>query len=208
MRKYSAETFFGPIPIPAKSTQYLPALWTSLNSRYPPVVHGLGNPDLLAQPLLALFCARQCPARLLVKAQDWARSVRDQGAAIISGFHTPVEKECFRVLLKGSCNLVICPARALPKRVPGDWRGPIEKGRLLVLSFFPERQARPTAAMALERSRLLSALAAEVLILHAPMSSKTFALGKDALTSGKSVWTLADSANEPLSALGARVVEI
>jgi predicted Rossmann fold nucleotide-binding protein DprA/Smf involved in DNA uptake len=194
--------------LPPVHPRYPEALKLLLKPAQPPTLHCLGDAALLDRALLALFCARQCPARLIVKAQDWARSTRNQKVTIISGFHTPVEKECFRVLLKGRCGLIFCPARGLPRRLPPECYEPIASGRLLVLSFFDDEKNRPTAAMALVRNRFLSTLATEVLILHAPKSSTTFALGKDALTSGKSVWTLADSANEPLSALGARVVEI
>jgi len=32
---------------------------------------------------------------------------------VISGFHTPAEKECLRILLRGAQPIIICPARSI-----------------------------------------------------------------------------------------------
>jgi len=61
----------------------------------------------------ALFCSRKYPGNLILKAYDLARSLRDAGTTVISGFHTPVEKECLRILLRGAQPLIICPARSI-----------------------------------------------------------------------------------------------
>ena len=60
-------------------------------------VYMLGNQELLQAQKLALFCSRKCPGNLILKAYDLARSLRDAGTTVISGFHTPVEKECLRI---------------------------------------------------------------------------------------------------------------
>lgn len=194
--------------LPPEHPLYPKALKLASKPSQPPVLHYLGDASLLGRPLLALFCARRCPARLIVKAQDWARSIRDQDVTIISGFHTPVELECLRVLLKGSCALIVCPARGLPKRIPPEWREPIEEGRLLVLSFFPERQVRPTGAMAQERNRYVAALAGKLFFLHAPAGSRSLALAQAWILSGKPLVTLPDPENEALQSLGATPVEM
>jgi len=48
---------------------------------------------------------------------------RDDGVTVISGFHTPVEKECLRILLRGSQPVIICPARSIEgMRIPPTWK--------------------------------------------------------------------------------------
>jgi len=56
----------------------------------------------------------------MLRSYDQAARWRDAGRCIIGGFYSPVEKECFRILLHGSQPIIICPARALPKRVPPE----------------------------------------------------------------------------------------
>ena len=70
----------------------------------------LGNLELLNQPLVGVASSRQCPARLIIAAQDWAKAAREQGLALVGGFHSPVEEEVLRVALRGSAGVVFCLA--------------------------------------------------------------------------------------------------
>jgi len=115
----------------------------------------------------ALFCSVRCPGDKTLAAYDTARRLSDDSVAVISGFHSPVEKECMRILLKGNQPIIVCLARALGKiRLPSDWREPVESGRLLLLSRF-EKSRRADKETARRRNELVAALADEVLIVHA-----------------------------------------
>jgi predicted Rossmann fold nucleotide-binding protein DprA/Smf involved in DNA uptake len=101
-------------------------------------------------------------------AYDAARKLRDEGVTLISGFHSPVEKECLRILLRGKQPVIICLARAMEKiRLPAAWRVALDAGRLLILSPFEKRPPRPTVDSSRQRNELVAALADEVLIVHA-----------------------------------------
>jgi len=67
----------------------------------PPTLYAIGNVDILRQPLTALFCSNKCPGSAILRALDFAAQLRDANRAVISGFHTPVEKECLAILLRG-----------------------------------------------------------------------------------------------------------
>ena len=85
-----------------------------------------------------MFCSTQCPGEVIFRAFDQVAQLRDAGRAVISGFHTPVEKECRAILLHGTSPIVICAARSLEAlRVPAGWKEPLANGRLLLLSCFP-----------------------------------------------------------------------
>jgi hypothetical protein len=58
-------------------------------------------------------------------------------------------------------------ARALPHRVPPDWKQPLTAGRLLILSAFTATANRITAGLAARRNDFVAALADEVFIAHA-----------------------------------------
>lgn len=127
-----------------------------------------GNVELLALPKIALFCSSRCPGDAILRAYDQASEWRRQGRCVISGFHSPVEKECLRILLRGTQPITICPARALQgMRLPSDWRKLLEAGRLLLLSCFDPNQRRATAQLAARRNELVAALANEAAIIHA-----------------------------------------
>jgi hypothetical protein len=127
-----------------------------------------GNARLLDQPLDALLCSKACPGSKIVEAMDLAQRWRAENRAVISGFHTPVEKECLRIFLRGPQPVVICPARGLdPFQLPADWRTKFQRNELLVVSLFDLSVRRPTRETAEARTRLVFALAARHTILHA-----------------------------------------
>jgi hypothetical protein len=83
------------------------------------------------------------------------------------GFHSVVEKECLRILLRGSQPLIICPARSLENlRLPEDWKEPLAQGRLLLLSRFGTTDRRVTAELAARRNEFIAAMADEVWFAH------------------------------------------
>jgi predicted Rossmann fold nucleotide-binding protein DprA/Smf involved in DNA uptake len=145
---------------------------------------------------------------VILKAYDFARLVRGSGRVIISGFHSPIEKDCFETLLRGSDPIIICPARRLgTSRLPREWQKAIKAGRMLLLSPFSEKQKRATVELAAERNRFVVSIADEILIVYAHPGSKTEALCREVLASGKRVYTFNDPANQHLIAKGALPIE-
>ena len=61
----------------------------------------IGNLGILENPLLAFFCSSKCPGNVILGVYDLARILRDAGIPIVSGFHSPMEKECLDLLLRG-----------------------------------------------------------------------------------------------------------
>ena len=165
-----------------------------------------GNLRLLDVPLTALFCSNRCPGDLILKTYDLARTMRDAGVPVIGGFQTPMERECLRLLLRGSQPVVVCPARGIDNmRIPRDWRPALDDGRLLVLSPFPAKVRRPRADLAAQRNDLVADLAQRVFITHAAPGSKTEAFARKLVESGKPLLTLDSPANACLVEMGARL---
>lgn len=128
----------------------------------------IGNTEILAERKIALLCSVRCPGDAILGAYDTARKLRDHGTTVVSGFHSPVEKECLRIMLRGKQPIIICLARAMEKiRVPSAWRAALDADRLLILSPFEKRPPRPTTESARQRNELVAAIADEVLIIHA-----------------------------------------
>lgn len=164
----------------------------------------LGELGILAGPLLGLFCSKRCPGEIVLYACDIARALRGDGIPVISGFHSPVEKKCLELLLRGSRPLVVCPARGIEgMRVPAAWRKPIDEGRLLVVSPFEPRRKRADARLAEHRNRVVTALAASLLVLHAAQRSGLERLCRDVLDAGGKIYAPDASANADLVSRGA-----
>jgi predicted Rossmann fold nucleotide-binding protein DprA/Smf involved in DNA uptake len=157
-----------PTVLNSTDAEYPARLRERLGERAPRTLNALGDLASLSQPKTALFCSVRCPGDAILRAYDAAQKLRDDGVTVVSGFHSPVEKECLRILLRGKQPVIICLARALEKiRIPGDWRGALETGRLLLLSPFEKRPRRPTIESSHQRNELVAALSDEALIIHA-----------------------------------------
>ena len=128
----------------------------------------LGNIELINLPMLAFFSSAKCPASLILKAHDYAKEIRNGEMGMISGFHSPAEREVLEVLLKGKCPIVVVLGRRLENaRIPEIWKVEIERGRLLAISLFKEYQKYVTKEMSLKRNDLAARIAGRVLIVHA-----------------------------------------
>jgi predicted Rossmann fold nucleotide-binding protein DprA/Smf involved in DNA uptake len=136
--------------IDRNSPTYPILLAKRLGKEAPAQLWAIGRLDLLVNiPKTALFCSKRCPGDAILKSMDQAQKWRDRGRCIISGFHSPIEKECLQILLRGRQPIIICPARSVEGiRIPTVWRPAIQEGRLLVLSMHPAAERRMTAALA------------------------------------------------------------
>jgi len=71
---------------------YPAALRRYLSDSAPAAIWAYGNTQLLERGgWLGLFCSVKCPGNLILRTYDFACSLRDEGAATISGFHSPTE---------------------------------------------------------------------------------------------------------------------
>ncbi len=143
-----------------------------------------GDSRLLNQPLHGLLCSRTCPGAKIIAALDLAQQWRAENRSIISGFHTPVEKECLRIFLRGPQPLVICRARGLaPFQLPTEWQTKYDRGELLIISPFDLSVRRPTKEIAEARTRLVFQLAQNHTIIHASPHGLIDQLQQDCLRS-------------------------
>jgi predicted Rossmann fold nucleotide-binding protein DprA/Smf involved in DNA uptake len=169
----------------------------------------MGDSELLNAPLLALFCSVKCPASIILKTYDLAQTLRDKHISVISGFHSPVEKEVLVTLLLGDSPIVICPARSVQNmRVPADWKKPLEQQRLLIVSPFAENQPRATQEMAAIRNQLVAALAQQVFVAYAEPDGKTETFARALIAADKPVTTFEAKETENLLTAGAKPLSL
>jgi predicted Rossmann fold nucleotide-binding protein DprA/Smf involved in DNA uptake len=202
---------FTPLHIAQHDALYPSVLRTYLRDRVPLNITARGNLDILPgrgtvrrAPILALFCSVQCSSAIILQTYELARTLCDAGVTVISGFHSPMEKECLNVLLGGTQPIIICPARSIERlRLPADWKAALVQGRLLLLSPFAEKQRRATTRRAQTRNEIVAALADVLLIAHAVSGGKTERFCRDVLAWGKPLLALEGDENAGLFTLGA-----
>ena len=187
-----------------KDPGYPTSLTACLRDSTPAVLSLLGNQELLTCRPTALFCSVQCPGALILKTYDLACALRDAGVPVISGFHSPMEKECLRLLLRGFQPVIISLARGIDKiRIPPEWKKPMSEDRLLILSGFPPEKRRVTAEIAQVRNQIAAAIADRVFVAYAAPGGKTENFCREVIEWGKPLYTFDCKENQALLSLGA-----
>jgi predicted Rossmann fold nucleotide-binding protein DprA/Smf involved in DNA uptake len=177
---------------------YPPGLKTCIAFKTAPTLTAIGNLSLLQKPAIALFCSIKCPGDLILKTYDLAQALRDTEIPIISGFHTPIERDCLKILLRGTQPIIHCPARSLHTiRLSLEQKQAIGENRLLLISPFSASYPRATAELAEKRNELIGAIAHTIFIAYAAPNSKTLAFAQSLIAAGKAVVTF-DSSSNPL----------
>ncbi|CAB1055814.1 Putative DNA processing chain A [Olavius sp. associated proteobacterium Delta 1] len=185
-----------PLKITDNSARY-PQIWT------------IGNLEILNKKLLGFFCSVKCPGDIILKTYDLARALRDAGITLTSGFHSPIEKDVFDLLLRGSQPIVVCPARSIENmRIPNAWKEAIDSGRLLVLSPFEKKHKRVTASLSEQHNRIVALLARAAFIPYAAPGSRSENLCKGIIRAGKRVFTCGDESNQSLFNMGAKLIKV
>jgi predicted Rossmann fold nucleotide-binding protein DprA/Smf involved in DNA uptake len=162
------------LSVPQGGADYPEMLRSRLGAGAPKVLAMLGDKALLKRRKTALFCSARSPGDAILRAHDAAGRMRDEGVATISGFHSPIERECLRILLRGKQPIIICPARAIEgMRVSSDLRPAFDAGRILFLSPFVGSPTRVTREAAIRRNEVVAALADEAFIAYVAPNGAT-----------------------------------
>jgi predicted Rossmann fold nucleotide-binding protein DprA/Smf involved in DNA uptake len=135
---------------------------------------------LLDEPLLGLLASRDCPGRILLDTLERVPQWVSEGRVILSGFHSPLEQQVLRSVLRRNGRVVKVLARGMGEyHPPAQEREPLSTGAMLVLTAHPDRVLRTTRETALARNRLVLALATDLVIPHVePLSGLAALLGE------------------------------
>lgn len=166
-----------PIPLPPHCAQ---RVGSELATR----IVGVGETALLAEPLLGLIASRECPGHILLETIDQVPEWIKASRVIISGFHSPLEQQVLRSLLRRKGRAVKVLARGFGGqsanyRPTPEEREPLASGHLLVISTFTTEVRRTTRATALIRNHLVLALATEIIAPYVATGSPLAALLSD-----------------------------
>lgn len=124
---------------------------------------GVGNTALIEVPLLGLMASRECTGHVLLETLErvpqWVHARR----IIVSGFHSPLEQQVLRSVLRRKGQVVKVLAHGMQDYRPEpDECEPLATGRMLIITACPQQVKRTTRATALARNRLVVALASEL----------------------------------------------
>jgi predicted Rossmann fold nucleotide-binding protein DprA/Smf involved in DNA uptake len=188
-------------------TQYPITLQMYLGKNDLPVLNAIGNIEILSRKKLALFCSIKCPGKIIIQTYDFFEKFHLPEYAVVGGFHSPMEQECLRILLRNGQPAIYCPARGIEKmRISDEFKKPMDGNRLLIISPFDKKQPRATIKSSSDRNLVVAALAEEIFIPYAQSKGKIEKLTEKVVAWGKTVLTLANKENGNLMERGAKAV--
>ncbi len=189
------------MPRPVKITpDELPAnLRDGMNALSLTCLHAVGDIAALHARLLGLICSIRCPGSIVIKTFDAIRALREDGVIVIGGFHSPMERECLDILLRGNQPVVLCAARSLHGlRIGQNARRAVVDGRLLLISPYDKDVRRTTLANAIMRNEFVAAMADAIFVPHATPGGKTWEIVEAACNRNQRVYSLEDQQNVKL----------
>ena len=126
---------------------------------------GAGETALLDEPLLGLIASRECPGHVLLETLERVPEWVKAGRVIVSGFHSPLEQQVLRSLLRRNGLAIKVLARCFSAsgyRLAKEEQDAFANGRLLIISAFGADTPRVTRVSAIKRNELVIALSTEV----------------------------------------------
>ncbi len=168
-----------PVTLPPRSAQ---RVGPELAAR----IVGAGETALLAQPLLGLIASRECPGHVLIETLDRVPEWVKAGRVVVSGFHSPLEQQVLRSVLRRKGRVVKVLARGMTEYRPQpEEREPLAASRMLVITACPPDVRRTTRETALARNRLVLDLATEIAAPHVALGSPLAALLEKSALAGR-----------------------
>jgi len=159
-----------------------------LKAGAPSRLYYIGDIGMIMQPMTGLFSSIRCPSSLIIKAQDIAKELGNNCIHVISGFHSPIEKEMLRILIRGKGSIVLCPARGLNGiRLSPELQQVFKENRLLIISAFNNRVIRSNKEYAMQRNLIVAAIAEKVVVIHSEPGGNIESLSKIIQAWGKTI---------------------
>lgn len=123
----------------------------------------LGNKELLDMKKIGYLASRKISTLSVLPALDWVLQMSKQtDVAIISGFHSRMEKNVLKILLQGTCGIILVLARGMYRQLPEQYEEAMQQGRLLVISYEKDSVTRVSEATAHKRNDHVRELADEM----------------------------------------------
>ena len=137
----------------------------------------LGNTSLLERKKIGYFASGTIDSQSVLPTLDWAAEVakRDE-VAIVSGFHSKMEREVLDILLKGQCNIICVLARPIYKIIPNKYRNAYSQDRVLFISHNTAKSTMTSRYLCQKRNEYIALISDELVFSSLSPESSLFSL--------------------------------
>lgn len=120
----------------------------------------LGNKELLKMRKIGFLASRKISTLSILPTLDWAMEVSKQtDIAVVSGFHSKMERNVLEILLQGKCGIILVLARGMYRKLPKQYEEAMSQNRLLIISYEKETTIRVSEFTAHRRNDYVKEIA-------------------------------------------------
>lgn len=123
----------------------------------------IGNKELLEMRKVGFLASRKISTLSVLPTLDWAMQISKQtDVAVVSGFHSRLEKDVLNILLQGKCGIIVVLARGMYRKIPKQYEEAIQQHRILFISNEKDTVTRVSEVSAHKRNEYVRNLADEM----------------------------------------------
>ena len=123
----------------------------------------LGNRELLKMKKVGFLASRKISTLSVLPTLDWAMEISKQtDIAIVSGFHSRMERDVLKILLQGQCGIIVVLARGMYRKHPQQYEEAMAQNRLLFISCEKENVTRVSEVSAHKRNEYVRDISDEM----------------------------------------------
>lgn len=122
----------------------------------------LGNASLLDRKKIGYFASSKIATLSVLPTLDWATEVANrEDVAIVSGFHSQMEREVLDFLLQGKCGIICVLARSIYKKVPCKFQEAYKAARVLFISPYKTSTTMTSRLLCQRRNEYVASISDE-----------------------------------------------
>ena len=137
----------------------------------------LGNTSLLERKKIGYFASGTIASLSVLPTLDWATAVAKQDdVAIVSGFHSKMEREVLDILLRGRCGIICILARPIYKVIPKKYRNAYAQNRILFISHNTANSTMTSRHLCQKRNEYIASISDELVFSSLTPESSLYRL--------------------------------
>ncbi len=137
----------------------------------------LGNISHLERWKIGYFASGTIASLSVLPTLDWAMEVaKRDDIAVVSGFHSKMEREVLDYLLHGKCGIICVLARSIYKKIPGMYREAYNDGRVLFISPRKTSSSMTSRHLCQQRNEYVASISDELVFSSLTSESSLYNL--------------------------------
>lgn len=137
----------------------------------------LGNSSLLDGKKIGYFASSKIATLSVLPTLDWATEIaKRETIAVVSGFHSKMEREVLDILLRGRCGIICVLARPIYKIIPGKYRNAYAQDRVLFISHNTTKSTMTSRYLCQKRNEYIASISDELVFSSLSPESSLYPL--------------------------------